>query len=257
MGLRDHAHEVANDAKERTMTAARRARGVGGTVARKTADTGSEAGGEALRTVRETAESVRGRVDGSEGVEAIPKPSVVAETTGQATTALTVEIRQFLDEVDHRYAAKSAFNGARQGYAAGPYGAVLGAGAGTVYGAYNSTQGHLRSGSRKPERRHRRRAVSGRRRTREDGIRGRQAVWDEGKGRRSGHRCWRLGSPVGSRAVPDRTGRRTLVPVRRFDIAPDHRRDFREEAITESANTLRTDDGQDGDSSAYEVIFGR
>ncbi|MCO8256059.1 hypothetical protein NKF26_19810 [Haladaptatus sp. AB618] len=140
MGLRDHANEVANDAKARTMTAARRARGVGETVARKTADTGSEAGGEALRTVRETVESVHGRVDGSEGVEAIPEPSVVSATTDQATTALTVEIRQFLDDVDHRYAAKSAFNGARQGYAAGPYGAVLGAGAGTVYGAYNSTR---------------------------------------------------------------------------------------------------------------------
>ncbi len=140
MGLQDHVREVAKSAKTGTVTASRRARGAGGTVARKTADTGSEAGDEVLRTVRETVETVHGRVNGADSVKTIPTPSVVAGTADRATTTLTAEIRQFLDAVDHRYAAESAVKGARHGYAAGPYGAVFGAGAGTVYGAYNSTR---------------------------------------------------------------------------------------------------------------------
>ncbi len=141
MGLHHHARQVANDGKARTVTASRRARGVGETVARKTASTGSEAGDEALETIRETVAVVSSRVnEATDGrAETIPTPSTVAATADRATT-LTVEIRQFLDEIDHRYAAKSAVNGARHGYFAGPYGAVLGAGAGTVYGAYTSTQ---------------------------------------------------------------------------------------------------------------------
>ena len=64
----------------------------------------------------------------------------MAATTDRSAATLATEIRQFVDAVDHRYAAKSALRGARRGYIAGPYGAVLGGGVGTVYGAYSSTR---------------------------------------------------------------------------------------------------------------------
>lgn len=140
--IRDRVREVAEGAKEGTEAASRAGRSVGVTAARETVNTGTTAYDElshAAKSARETADTVRERVSDLDP-ELVPDSLAMAATTDRSAATLATEIRQFVDAVDHRYAAKSALRGARHGYIAGPYGAVLGGGVGTVYGAYSSTR---------------------------------------------------------------------------------------------------------------------
>jgi hypothetical protein len=141
--LRDRVREVAEGAKEQTEVVSRVGHDIREAAAQETVKNGTAAYDELSRaatSAMETADTVRERVN-DQSLEPLPDPSVIAATTNRSAMTLATEIRQFVDAVDHRYATKSAFQGARRGYIAGPYGAVLGGGMGTVYGAYNSTRG--------------------------------------------------------------------------------------------------------------------
>jgi len=140
--LRNRVREVAEGAKEGTEAASRVGRSAGETAARETVKTGTTAYDElsrAAESARETADTVSERVRDLD-TEPLPDSLATAAMTNRSAATLATEIRQFVDAVDHRYAAKSALRGARRGYIAGPYGAVLGGGVGTVYGAYSSTR---------------------------------------------------------------------------------------------------------------------
>ncbi|WP_076432996.1 hypothetical protein [Haladaptatus litoreus] len=140
--LRDRVREVAEGAKEQTEAVSRVGRNVGETAARETVKSGTTAYDElsrAAKSARGTADTVRERVN-NRGSEPLSDPLAITAMTNQSATTLAIEIRQFVDAVDYQYAAKSALQGVRRGYIAGPYGAVLGGGMGTVYGAYNSTR---------------------------------------------------------------------------------------------------------------------
>ncbi|MFH5801710.1 hypothetical protein [Haladaptatus sp. CMAA 1911] len=140
--LRNRIREVAEDAKERTETVSYVGRIAGETTARKTVGSGTTAYDELARaatSAREAVDTVRERLN-DRGSETLSDPSAIAATTNLSAATVAIEIREFIDAVDHRYAAKSAFQGAQRGYIAGPYGAVLGGGIGTVYGTYTSTR---------------------------------------------------------------------------------------------------------------------
>ncbi|WP_458189687.1 hypothetical protein [Haladaptatus sp. NG-WS-4] len=140
--LRNRVREVAEDAKEQTEAVAHTGRNVGETTARKTVRRGTTAYDELSRaatSARETVDTVRERVN-YRASEPLPDQLAIATTTNRSAATLATEIQQFVDTVDQHYAAKSGLHGARRGYIAGPYGAVLGGGLGTVYGAYNSTR---------------------------------------------------------------------------------------------------------------------
>lgn len=140
--LRDRVREVAEDAKEQTEAVSRIGHVIGEAAARETIKNGTTAYDELSRAATSamaTADTVRERVN-DRSLKPLPDPSVIAATTNRSAMTLATEIRQYVDAVDHRYATKSAFQGVRRGYIAGPYGAALGGGMGTVYGAYNSTR---------------------------------------------------------------------------------------------------------------------
>lgn len=140
--LRNHVREVTKSTKGRTEAASHASRNVGETAARETVKAGTTAYDElsrAAKSARDTVDAVRERVN-DRGSEPLLDPLAIAATTDRSAATLAIEIQQFVDAVDRRYAAKSALQGARHGYAAGPYGAVFGGGVGTVYGAYNSTR---------------------------------------------------------------------------------------------------------------------
>ncbi|WP_227377806.1 hypothetical protein [Haladaptatus halobius] len=140
--LRNRVREIAEDAKEQTEAVSHVGHNVGKTAARETVRRGTTAYDELSRaatSTRETVDTVRERVN-NRGSEPIPDPLAIAAATNRSAATLAIEIQQFVDAVDHHYAAKSGLQGARRGYVAGPYGSVLGGGLGTVYGAYNSTR---------------------------------------------------------------------------------------------------------------------
>ncbi|KZN22547.1 hypothetical protein A4G99_18930 [Haladaptatus sp. R4] len=140
--LRNRVREVAEDVTEQTEAVSHVGRNVGETAARETVRNGTIAYNElssAATSAREAVDIVREHMN-NQSLKTPSDPLAIAATANRSTTTLAIEIREFVDAIDHRYAAKSAFQGARRGYIAGPYGAVLGGGIGTMYGAYNSTR---------------------------------------------------------------------------------------------------------------------
>lgn len=141
MKLPERARDVADEAKETAAAVSRRGKETGEAVARSTGSKTRDGLRNAAGSAREQAESVRERAtEGGDASNLPARPAAVREAADRSAAELTVEIRRFLERVDHRYAAKSAVSGAQYGYAAGPYGAAVGAGAGSVYGAYSSTR---------------------------------------------------------------------------------------------------------------------
>ncbi|RBI61531.1 hypothetical protein DMJ13_12540 [halophilic archaeon] len=151
------AGDVREAVRERTTEASRRAASTGSEVVRETTSAGSVARdgvADATDAARETVGTAFGRFDlpdvavGPPDVGITPSdvaidPPDVAAPTGESPSAAAVaeEIQAIVDDVDRRYAARNALEGARYGITAGPYGAAVGAGVGTAYGAYSSTRG--------------------------------------------------------------------------------------------------------------------
>ena len=147
------AGDVQEAMKERAVEVSRRAASTGTEVVRETTSAGSAARDEVADAARKRVGTAFERLDLSDVAVGPPDvgvtasdvavdPPAVAAQTGEPPSAAAVaeEIQTIVEDVDRRYAARNALEGARYGITAGPYGAAVGAGVGTAYGAYSSTR---------------------------------------------------------------------------------------------------------------------
>lgn len=130
MDLRTRARDAATGASEATDRVVDRASETGAVIA--------DEAGDLRERASDAVEAASGRVADEDGLPPVaprvpdPAPSDAAEVVAGVET--------LLDDLDARYTASSAVEGAGLGAAAGAPGTAVGAGAGAAYGVYSSTR---------------------------------------------------------------------------------------------------------------------